>query len=28
VHPERPLAVAEVGVVEVADEAPVRIAGD
>jgi hypothetical protein len=28
VHPERLLAVAEVGVVESADEIPVRIAGD
>jgi hypothetical protein len=28
VHPERLLAMAEVEVIEVADEAPVRIAGD
>jgi hypothetical protein len=28
VHPERLLAVAEVEVIEVIDEAPVRIAGD
>jgi hypothetical protein len=28
VHPERLLAVAEVEVVEVVDQAPVRIAGD
>jgi hypothetical protein len=28
VHPERLLAMAEVGVVEVVEEIPVRIAGD
>jgi hypothetical protein len=28
VHPERLLAMAEVEVIEMADEAPVRIAGD